>query len=123
MTDTQRIVMQQALEALNVGIMKMNALGCAIECMPLHYANKALREALAEPAVEPATRIALNDGKYLSLEPCYFLGPVNWILYTENGKKIRLLGEYESEFVNAALKASSPQPPDDVPMLTDGNIL
>lgn len=96
MTDKLRAAAEQALEALNVGIMKMNALGCAIECMPLHYANKALREALAEPALEPvdldkAFREELDKGSHRN---------------------------YELRMENARLKASNA-----TPLLTDAEIL
>ena len=44
-----RAVLEQALEALNHGITEMNHRGCAIECMPLHHATKAIREELVQP--------------------------------------------------------------------------
>jgi len=48
-----RNVLEQALDALQHGITEMNHRGCAIECMPLHHAAKALREALVQPAAQP----------------------------------------------------------------------
>lgn len=73
-------------------------------------AEQSLRNALSgteeQLAAEPVTKIALNNGKYLKLEPFYFLGPMCWMLYTENDKQIRALDEFESGFVNAALKAA-----------------
>ena len=52
----ERAVLEQALEALNHGITEMNHRGCAIECMPLHHATKALRDALAhQQPVQPLT--------------------------------------------------------------------
>ena len=44
-----KAVVEQALAALTHGIAEMNHRGCAIECMPLHHAAKALRAALAAP--------------------------------------------------------------------------
>ena len=52
-----KAVLEQALEALNHGITEMNHRGCAIECMSLHHATKAIREALAQP--QPVQQCAL----------------------------------------------------------------
>jgi hypothetical protein len=49
-----RSVLELVLDALQHGITEMNHRGCAIECMPMHHAVKALREALAQPAAQPA---------------------------------------------------------------------
>jgi hypothetical protein len=59
MITIDRKVLEQALDALNHGITEMNHRGCAIECMPLHHAAKALREALAQPAAQPEMHDAL----------------------------------------------------------------
>lgn len=54
----EKAVLEQALAALIHGITEMNHLVCAIECMPLHHAAKALREALAQPQpVQPTPTI------------------------------------------------------------------
>lgn len=45
----EKAVLEQALAALNHGITEMNHRGCAIECMSLHHATKAIREELAQP--------------------------------------------------------------------------
>ena len=49
-----RALLEQALEALNHGITEMNHRGCAIECMSLHHATKAIREELAQPQHQSA---------------------------------------------------------------------
>ena len=42
-----KAVLEQALDALQHGITEMNYRNCTTECMPLHHASKALREARA----------------------------------------------------------------------------
>ena len=90
---------------------------CSLEELQA-FAQLVRNEALAEPArtsqdvcTEPVTTIPLKDGKYLKLEPFYFLGPVCWVLYTADHKQIRALDEYESGFVNAALNAAPVREP------------
>ena len=64
-----REVIEQALEALNHGITEMNHRGCAIECMPLHHATKAIREALAQPQPvqqEPTLKVYKGEICYKS---------------------------------------------------------
>ena len=55
MTDQERAVMQQALEALWQGVKLLNYRGGTVECLPLHDAITALRDVLAQQAepVEP----------------------------------------------------------------------
>ena len=71
----ERAVLEQALEALNHGITEMNHRGCAIECMSLHHATKAIREELAQPQPVqqgPVARVRFSD--------CAF-DSVDWIPY------------------------------------------
>lgn len=97
MNDTitiDRKVIEQARDALNHGIAEMNNRGCAVECMPLHRATRALREALAQqqpvqqqPVVWLPIETAPKDSSMLRLlvnfddhsledgsEPCWTIG-------------------------------------------------
>ena len=55
-----KAVLELALEALNHGITEMNHRGCAIECMSLHHATKAIREELAQPKQEPVAKVQVK---------------------------------------------------------------
>lgn len=61
-----KAVLELAIEALNHGITEMNHHGCAIECMPLHHATKAIREELAQPVQEPVLKVYKGDICYKS---------------------------------------------------------
>jgi hypothetical protein len=61
MITIERSVLEQALDALWHGITVMNHQGCAIECMPLHLAARAISEALAQPAAQPTIDLSRLD--------------------------------------------------------------
>jgi len=71
-------------------------------------AMNALRAALAEPVGKAVTKINLKGGRYLKFEPCFFFGPMCWRLYSEYGRSLRVLDDYERTLIEAALKASQP---------------
>jgi hypothetical protein len=57
MITIDKAVLELVLDALQHGITEMNHRGSAIECMPLHIAAKALREAvLTQRAAQPTYR-------------------------------------------------------------------
>jgi hypothetical protein len=62
MITIDRKVVELVLDALQQGITEMNHRGSAIECMPLHIAAKALRDAvLAQPAAQPTEPVQITD--------------------------------------------------------------